>query len=270
MNKIDFTQPGGFPLDQEVLDLLQDNSELAGSAALLGGDFCILSGCVIIGESAGNGRVVVAGEPLPFVGGVISAKVIIVEATNILSFEDGSDKGVEKIRYATFGDDGVTNYLWVNFKRNTPSNGLLARVELLEMVLKPLMPYTVDAVVVHGSRLEWNRPAIEIPVGWAADDSEEVKGRMPVGYKAGDVDFGAVGNTGGAKTHTLTEGELPVVELNLSLRRSNNNYGLGTDNGPIIDTANPSLNQKVTFGGGQSHSILNPFRVVRYIIFVGV
>lgn len=132
MNKYDFTQTGGFPFDQEVMAFLQDNAELAAKAALLGGNFCILSGCTVIGDNASNGVMVVNGEVLPFVGGSITEKVIIVEEANGLIYEDAVSKPVEKIRYATFGDDGVTNYLWSNFKRNNPANGLIARVETLE------------------------------------------------------------------------------------------------------------------------------------------
>jgi hypothetical protein len=267
MNKIDFTQPGGFPLDQEVLALLQDNSELAATAGLLGGNFCILNGCEVIGENAANGRVVVNGEILPFLGGVISAKVIIHEDITELTFEDDTDKGVQKVRYATFGDDGVTNYLWVNFKRNIPSNGLLARVELLEMVLKPLMPYTVDAVVVHGSRLEWNRPAIEIPVGWEADDSEEVQGRMPVGYKAADEDFGTIGDTGGNKGHVVTEDNIQAFTI--SKPGSSGTGGIGN---PVAGNSSDDGTVEYTVGVADPTEIkhLSPFRVVQYIIFVGV
>ncbi|MDP1812326.1 MAG: hypothetical protein Q8K66_13070 [Sediminibacterium sp.] len=132
MNNFDFTQPGGFPLDQEVLGLLQDNTKLAANSALLGGEFFILTGCTVVGGNASNGVVVIGSEVLPFVGGVITAKVIIVETVTNLLFEDGANKGVEKIRYATFGDDGITNYLWASFERNVPTNALLKRVRLLE------------------------------------------------------------------------------------------------------------------------------------------
>ena len=37
-----------------------------------------------------------------------------------------------------------------------------------------------------------------------------LKGRVPVGMDANDTDFDALGETGGAKTHTLTESELPA------------------------------------------------------------
>jgi hypothetical protein len=264
MNKIDFTQPGGFPLDQQTLDLMQDNTKLAATAALLGGNLCILKGCAVVGGDVSSGVVVINGEVLPFVAGVLSEKVIIVETSNDLVYEDGSTKASEKIRYAQFGDG---DYLWADFKRNDPTNGLLARVSKLEMILKPLLPYTVDGDTIHGCRLEWNRPAIEIPAGWVADDSVEVQGRMPVGYKEGDAQFGEIGGTGGAKTHTLTEDELPEIDIDVPQGDSYNGAGAGGRAGRGADNPN---NIVISIGGGQAHSILNPYRVVQYIIFVGV
>lgn len=268
MNKYDFTQAGGFPLDQEVLTLLQDNSSLAAKSALLGGDFIILSGCDIVGANAANGVVVINGEILPFVGAAITAKVIIHEDVNPLHYEDGNDKGVEYIRYATFGDDGVTNYLWANFKRNTPSNGLLARVDRLEKMLAPLMPFDMEGTPVHGCRLEWNKPAIYIPAGWIEDDDVELQGRFPIGYKEGDPDFGVIGNVGGSKTHTLTIDEMPAHKHDT---RDGGflNKGGGDGANVVGSEVGDNMSDTGSAGGGQAHSILNPFRVIRWIKWVG-
>lgn len=37
----------------------------------------------------------------------------------------------------------------------------------------------------------------------------DMKGKVPVGYNSSDADFDALGETGGAKTHTLTSDEMP-------------------------------------------------------------
>lgn len=36
------------------------------------------------------------------------------------------------------------------------------------------------------------------------------KGRVPVGLDAGQTEFDTMGETGGAKTHTLTEAQIPA------------------------------------------------------------
>lgn len=277
MNRYDFTQAGGFPLDQEVLALLQDNSSLAAKSALLGGDFIILSGCDIVGPNAANGVVVINGEILPFVGAAITAKVIIHEDVNPLHYEDGNDKGVEYIRYATFGDDGVTNYLWANFKRNTPSNGLLARVERLEKMLAPLMPFDMAGTPVHGCRLEWNKPAIYIPAGWVEDDDAELQGRFPVGYKEGDPDFGVIAATGGAKTKNIGTNNLPPhshgpgTSIFRGHRTNDQSGGVQTvATAPANGDAPLTAGQfTASVGGGEALSVLNPFRVVKWIKWVG-
>lgn len=46
-------------------------------------------------------------------------------------------------------------------------------------------------------------------VKWKGTKWERVEGFVPVGYKASDADFGTLGKTGGAKTVTLTEEQMP-------------------------------------------------------------
>ena len=46
-------------------------------------------------------------------------------------------------------------------------------------------------------------------VKWKGTKWERVEGFVPVGYKASDAEFGTLGKTGGAKTVTLTEEQMP-------------------------------------------------------------
>lgn len=131
MNRYDFTQPGGFPLDQGVLGFIQDSINLAAQTAALAGPLAILSGCVVAGGSVGDGVVVINGEILPFTGGLIEDKVVINEVATAVIFQDDTPKMVKYVRTAGFGDDGVTDYLWASFQRNTPA-GILARIATLE------------------------------------------------------------------------------------------------------------------------------------------
>lgn len=269
MNKYDLTQTGGFPLDQEVLALLQDNSEMAAKSALLGGNFCILSGCAVVGGVASNGVVVVNGEILPFVGGNVSAKVVIIENVNDLVYEDGSSKAVEKIRYATFGDDGVTDYQWSSFKRNNPANGLLARVDKLEKMMAPLLGYDDPddpGTTVYGSWLFWGRPAAQIPAGWEPVPDAEWKGRVPVVLDDTQEEFDEVGKMGGFKTHTLTRAQLPSYTVPLP----NSSVAGKSDNANDRDVMIPAAQQNLNVGGdGEAHPILQPYKVVYFIRFVG-
>jgi hypothetical protein len=134
MNTIDFSQTGGFPFDQSTFDFLQNQSLLVQQLAQLVGQTAIISGCAVSGGSAANGFVVIAGEVLPFVGGALQTKVIIVENHGSVAYQDAVGRTVKKIRYATFGDDGITTLLWANFKVNT-TTGVLKRLDDIEAAI---------------------------------------------------------------------------------------------------------------------------------------
>lgn len=88
------------------------------------------------------------------------------------------------------------------------------------------------------------------------------KGRVPVGYDSSQTEFDALGETGGAKTHTLTEAQIPShshpltfvnttgVNGYIPLGSSGTSYGGNTGN----------------TGGGQAHNNLQPYLTVQYII----
>lgn len=268
MNTIDFTQTGGFPLDQDVLDVMQDQSNLAAKAALLGGSLYIVEGAVQTGSNVTPGTVVINGELLPFDGGVATTKVIITETSVNLTYEDGTARPSQKERKAVFGDDGVQNNLWANFRRNTPNNGVLARLDKVEKMLKPLMGYTAGGSTVYGSWLFWGRPAGEIPSGWEAVPDAEWKGRVPVVYDAAQTEFDTVGKVGGAKTHTLNINEIPAHKhgINASYITGNSNpSNLRTDS----NSGSVSGVETDNAGGGAAHNNLQPYKVVLFIRFIG-
>lgn len=194
MNTIDYTQTGGFPLDQNVLAFMQAQSQLAQQPANFGGQLCIISGCLVTGANVSNGFVAINGEVLPFNGGTISAKVIVVETSSNLTYEDGNAKPVQKIRYAAFGDDGVQNNLWVNFKRNT-TEGVLARLERLEWIAAPFLN-------ANASMVFWRKPiSVPLPAGW--QEVIDWRGRLAMGHKVSVAGF-AVGDVTGKEGHAMT------------------------------------------------------------------
>lgn len=262
MNTINFTQTGGFPLDQNVLGFMQAQSQLAQQPANFGGQLCIISGCVVTGANVSAGFVAINGEVLPFNGGTISPKVIIVETATVFMYEDGSAKPVQKTRYATFGDDGVQNNLWVNFKRNT-TEGVLARLERLERMAAPIL--TGNGWVL------FNKPANEIPPFWA--EVVEMRGRMPIGLDETDTDFENIGMSYGSKTFTLGMNNIPEH----SHTYSRSQVGVG---GEIIDANSQSSGGWSLWGHNKSTSkagrefpdaiqLLNPYRIVLYIKYIG-
>lgn len=64
-----------------------------------------------------------------------------------------------------------------------------------------------------GSIILWYGTPANVPAGWAICDgtlgTPNLKGRVPVGFDAAQAEFDTLGETGGAKTHTLVQGEMP-------------------------------------------------------------
>jgi len=117
MNKINFNQTGGFPLETNTLDFLQSShADLINGLGAMAGNLAILSGCVENGNNVGNGYVQINGETLFFKGGAKMNTVVIVETSENRTFENGESKKVYLTRYAAFGS-GTQNYNWADFKR---------------------------------------------------------------------------------------------------------------------------------------------------------
>lgn len=287
MNKINFNQTGGFPLDTDILAFMQNAYAVFNSLGELAGNLSILKGCEVTGINVANGYVYINGEVLPFRGGSNSQQVVIKEERRSLPFEDGENKEVEIVRYATFGN-GTTTYNWADFKRiknlqdiNTESfesdNSLLKRLEKLERRVTKTVPIGLVAI--------WDKPADQIPEGWV--EHTEMQGFTPVGHKAGDTDFGQLGATLGNKTHRLTISELPRTELDIINKNGSGFEVMGNGHRHIDDwhrrggqwANGHSLPQwgkergsqlKASLAGQDlPHNNIQPSRIVRFIRFVG-
>ena len=118
MNRVNYIQTGGFPMDTHNLDFLQNCFRLLNSLGDLAGDKAIISGCKITGNSISNGVVYLNGEIIEFRGGTIGTNVIIKEEAVSGTFENGSFKPIEITRYLTFGSSTPEKtFVWADFKR---------------------------------------------------------------------------------------------------------------------------------------------------------
>ena len=99
-------------------------------------------------------------------------------------------------------------------------------------------------------------------------------GRVTVGYSAGETEFNAGGKTGGAKTHTLTEAEMPQHRHLLLVETTSGNIGATTGNG-ILRADSSQLGRVVSYssqielnntiaerGSSQAHNNLQPYVTV--------
>lgn len=188
MNKrIDFTKLGGYPLAQEDLNWLQSSYRNAlGALANLVGDKVILTGMVEGGGNVTAGWISLNGELIPFAAGAIgTGEFTVTDTPTALVFNDGNSKEVLFEKIAQFSAGGA--YAYADLKR----------IDTLKLGLVPT-----------GLISMWSGLIANIPTGWALCDgtggTPDLRGKFIVGYHAGDADYDAIGDTGGAKTVTLT------------------------------------------------------------------
>ncbi len=142
---------------------------------------------------------------------------------------------------------------------------ILDRLAILEAIAAPFLPSAFGA---RGGMVLWRKPAGEIPAGW--QEVVDWRGRLPIGYDPDDVEFNAIGTkTGGSKTHANTLEELaPHVHV---YRKANSaRPGSGTANNAYEDTNTVVDKNTSSAGGGQPYSIMNPYRTVMFIEYIGI
>mgnify|MGYP001576950791 CR=1 FL=1 len=265
MNTINFSQVGGFPMTTNILGKMQASYLLTSTLGNIMGDKSIISGCDVAGANTTNGVVFLNNEVFEFRGGVTQSKVIIKEETETLSFQNSNSYPVIKLRYITFGT-GIGAINWADFKRGFPTNNidsLIQRIEELEA--RPRVGNIPIGLIAL-----WLRPANEIPQGWQEETS--FKGRFPRGFDADDPGADVVGKPGGSKEKLLREEELPVISpINGPGIQKGGQFG-GSGGITLADggTGDYAKGQLIKpFGGGEPFSILNPFRIVHFIKYIG-
>lgn len=89
----------------------------------------------------------------------------------------------------------------------------------------------------------------------------DLKGRVIAGLDAGQTEFDVQGETGGAKTHTLTTGEMPAHthQFTYTYDGSTKTPGMGWGSDPTVQTTTST-------GGGGAHNNLQPYMVMTYCI----
>lgn len=184
--RIDLSKLGGLPFTQKDMEWLQVSYRGALSAlANLCGDMIIISGMTEGGGSVTAGWIAKDGELIPFAAGAIgSGEFSISESSVNRTFNDGNTYPIRFEKIAQFSAGGAYSY------------ADLKRIDTLKLGLVPA-----------GLISMWSGSIANIPAGWAlcngANGTPDLSGKFIVGYKAGDADYGAVANTGGAKEVTL-------------------------------------------------------------------
>jgi microcystin-dependent protein len=91
-----------------------------------------------------------------------------------------------------------------------------------------------------------------------------LKGRVPVGRDTAQTEFDALGETGGAKTHTLTTGEMPAHTHTAGSGQNAFSFQRGT--GSLVSIHSHFEAATTSTGSGEAHNNLQPYVVINYII----
>ncbi|CAA0158053.1 phage baseplate protein [Tenacibaculum maritimum] len=261
MIKINFQQLGGFPLETNTLDKMQQAYSIFNLYGNVMGDKIILTGCEQIGNEVTDGVIFINGALMKFKGGVKQSSIIIREKEEVVEFEDKQERTAYVTVYAKFGT-GISSYPWSEFRRLDSIVSLISRIEKLE---KFALPFSQG-----GSMVFWNKSANEIPEGWR--EAIDWRGRVPVGYDINQHEFNQIGKIGGEKTHKLINDEIPDHNHPMKLMTGAHykskikqyaGSGAKTRNTTLTDTLD--LQNTESAGGGEPHNNLQPYRVVIFI-----
>lgn len=146
---------------------------------------------------------------------------------------------------------------------NPNEMGLVQEIEEIKAILRPILEMNTPLLFL--------RPANEIPPGYV--EYTGLAGYFPVGRLEGDADFGTLLNTGGAKTDsvTLSIANLPAHDHTGGMYNTGTGTPLFTLKG-LTDGSDTVYSKTETTGGGEAFEIdlLNPYRIVNYIIWAGL
>jgi len=273
MNKINLQQTGGFPLETDTLDYMQNAYSALQVITALGGDNYILSGCIATGSNVGNGFVVINGEVLEFRGGSVQTNMVIREEKQTRPFENGQAKEVFITRYVTFGT-GTDAIPFANLLRLKPLSVFKDLPTTISSALDlddentlatakavKLLNDKVESKLPAGCILIWSGQINVIPAGWALCDGQNGTPNLTDKFVLGAGSKYYVGQSGGEEMHKLTIAEMPRHS------HSYTKYDEGPNNTGDNDDFQGFINANTSeTGGDQPHNNMPPYYALAYII----
>ena len=284
MNQLNVQQTGGFPLETDTLEFMQQTYQLLNDLGFIAGNATIISGCVQTGSNISDGVVFYNGELFEFRGGSVQNACRVFEESEMREFEDGTTKVVFNRRWIGFGTSPGKSIDWSSFVRIKSAKQLTADVNEL-----------MGKVVPVGAIMMWAGSAAELPDGYALCNGQngtpDLRSRFVVGLNPSDGDYDTIGKTGGAKTVTLTEAQMPshshggTTSLDGNHTHSyskastigrrgkdNGSFDYGSVSSAATSTAGAHTHTFTTGakGGGQAHENRPPYYVLAFIQFKGI
>ena len=254
MNKQDYSNLGGQPVDLDSLNFMQTayTEGFAAVAALIGNK-CIAGGVDVVGTTVTDGYISYNGEILKFVGCPVAANVAIIETATALIFDDGTTHNVEYIRYATCSPTGL--FPFADLKRPA----IYTTGDIKEKIVTAAYiaaNFDNTTGVGYNEQAGWAILSLQVPA---------TAGRMFINYDPANPLFSTVGNIGGAIEATLSIANLPnhkhtgeTLTRNESIAPDGKGFKPDNYNNTVGDTS--------SVGGDQPFSLLNPYFVTLKLI----
>jgi hypothetical protein len=263
MDRIDFSNLGGFPLEQDTLDFMQLAYKGGlGAVAKLCGNKTIITGVEVTGSSVSDGWISYNGELILFQGGTVGAQVVISETPTQVTYEDGNIKEAYFLKTAKCGVIG-----------SFPFSDLVPLLSLVN-VWRPgdIKERYCDAAYI-AANFDSDGYGLNAEKGWrilskAYPDSA---GKTFVNLDTSDDTFYQIGLTGGSKKEAISKDNLPAIQIDVPIPRdktSSDNGGWGfvcVGDGPQDGGAGPTL-KTAALGIGTPYSKLQPYFVILKLI----
>jgi len=143
---------------------------------------------------------------------------------------------------------------------STNGEGQVSFITLTGVTATIANAYPVGSIYMNCSNA--TNPATLLGFGtWSAFG----EGRVLIGIDSSDSDFDSAEETGGSKTHTLTEAQLPSHRHTIGSNDSTAGFGGAAGNQEFVQDAGTGIgnpcNTSFT-GSGQAHPIVQPYIVV--------
>jgi hypothetical protein len=270
---IQFSQTGGVPLTNDLMDNIMEAIKLYDVIGALAGHMTIIAGCdPVSANSVAPGVVAINDEILFFEGGPISTNVYIFEQEITKTFQNQQDKVLIRKRSVKFGNATAPNlFPWSDFKKlqtikdiqtalagkadQTQVDNHEARITKLELKTAPIKA----GGVVFIFRL----PASEIPLGWK--ECEDLGGKTIFGYDPDNPLFSNLGGGSGSVTTIIKKENLPSIKIKTNVLQP---YGGNSNNGGFDGGSNQwnwVNRESEALGTDTPVNILNPHKIVNFI-----
>jgi hypothetical protein len=198
--QIDFSNIGGFPLEQDTLAFMQDSytTALMHIARLCGGDKIILWGVEVEDGVVSDGAISINNEIIPFAGGAVDNYISIEITQGPALYEDGNVKYPYTTKIATCAAVGDI---------------AMAELQRLPTLINIWLPGDIKMKYVPeeyiAANFDANGYGLNREKGWRILSKQypATAGRVFVQRDPSNPKFNEVGKIFGAETHPLTADE---------------------------------------------------------------